>query len=67
MKPEELQKKLSELNRATLHDFIIDLYIKYPDLSNEIETLVLFNDPPALKKAIAKRIQSVKRGRKFID
>ncbi len=67
MKPEELQKKLSELNRATLHDFIIDLYIKYPDLSNEIETLVLLNDPSALKKAIAKRIQSVKRGRKFID
>ncbi len=67
MKTEELQQKLSELDPATLKDFILDLYIKYPELSNSIETLVLFNDPSALKKAIAKRIQSVKRGSKFID
>jgi chemotaxis protein histidine kinase CheA len=67
MKTEELQQKLSELDPATLQGFILDLYIKYPDLSIIIETLVLFNDPSALKKAIAKRIQSVKRGSKFID
>ncbi len=29
--------------------------------------LVLFNDPSVLKKAFTKRIQSLKRGRKFID
>lgn len=67
MKTEELQQKLSELDLANLQDFILDLYVKYPELSNNIETLVLFNDSAALKKAIAKRIQSVKRGSKFID
>ncbi len=67
MKPEQLQKKLLELNKTALRDFIFGLYIKYPELLNEIETLALFNDPAALKKAIAKRVLSVKRGRKFID
>ena len=64
---DELTKKLSELNAAVLQDFVLDLYLRYPDLSASIETLVLFSDPPALKKAIAKRITSLKRGRRFID
>ncbi|MCH9697141.1 MAG: hypothetical protein K0U68_03475 [Gammaproteobacteria bacterium] len=67
MKTDELETKLSKLDRSVLQNFILDLYQHHPGVSDSIETLVLYNDPPELKKAIAKRIQSVKRGRKFID
>jgi chemotaxis protein histidine kinase CheA len=67
MNIDELQQKLFELDSAVLQNFVLDLYQRFPELSDAIETLVLFNDPLALKKAIAKRIQSLKRGRKFID
>lgn len=67
MNRDDLQQKLFEMDPAVLQNFVLDLYQRFPELSDAIETLVLFNDPFALKKAIAKRIQSLKRGRKFID
>ncbi len=67
MKIDELQYRLSELDPIVLQNFVLELYQNYPALSDVIETLVLFNDPSAIKQAIAKRIQSIKRGRKFID
>ena len=67
MNIDDLTKKLSQLDAAVLQDYVLGLYLNYPDLTDSIETLVLFNDPPVLKKAIAKRITSLKRGRRFID
>ena len=67
MNIDELQQKLTEVDPVFLQSFVIELYQRFPELKDTIETLVLFNDPSALKKAIAKRIQSLKRGRKFID
>lgn len=43
-----LKEKLAELNAATLRDFILDVYLGYPDLSDKIEALALANDPVAL-------------------
>ncbi len=67
MNTDQLKQKLSEIDSATLQDFIIDLHQQYPELSDKIEALVLFNDPAALAKALNKRVQSLKRGRKFIE
>ncbi len=67
MNIEEIKLKLSNLDEDIVKDFILGLYEHYPDLHAQIETLILRNDPPAFAKAINKRIQSVKRGRKFID
>jgi hypothetical protein len=67
MELEELQRRLSELGRDVLQNFVLDLYLHVPELADRIETLVLYNEPAALRKAIAKRIQAVKRGRRFID
>ena len=64
---DQLKQKLAEIDAATLRDFILDLYLHYPQLSDRIEALVLFNDPAALAKALGKRIQSLRRGRRFID
>lgn len=64
---DQLKQKLAEIDDATLRDFILDLYLHYPELSDKIEALVLFNDPAALAKALGKRIQSLRRGRRFID
>jgi hypothetical protein len=36
-------------------------------LSDKIEALLLYSDPAALANALGKRIQSLRRGRKFID
>jgi len=67
MNIDEIKHKLIELDKDILKDFVLDLYLHYPELKDKIETLVLYNDPVALAKAILKRIQSIKRGRKFID
>jgi hypothetical protein len=67
MNIEEIKRKLSDLDTKIVKDFILDLYTHVPDLHLQIETLILRNDPAAFAKAISKRIQSVKRGRKFID
>lgn len=67
MELEQLQHKLSALDKELLEDFILDLYLHFPELADRIETLSLTKDPSALSKAIAKRIQSLKRGRRFID
>ena len=50
-----------------MQDFILDLYLHYPDLSDKIEALMLHNDPVALARVLGKRIQALHRGRKFID
>ncbi|MEE4216718.1 MAG: hypothetical protein V2I48_03860 [Xanthomonadales bacterium] len=62
-----LKQKLAEIDAATLRGFILDLYLHYPELSDRTEALLLHNDPAALAKALGKRIQSLRRGRKFID
>jgi len=67
MELEELQRRLSDLDKEVLQDFVLDLYLHVSELADRIETLVLYNEPAALRKAIAKRIQAVKRGRRFID
>jgi hypothetical protein len=67
MNIDPLKQKLADIDAATLRDFILDLYLHYPELSDRIEVLVLFNDPAALAKALGERIQSLRRGRKFID
>ena len=67
MKIDDIKQKLSDLDSDILKDFVLELYIQQPDLKQQIETLVLINDPKEFAKAINKRIQSVKRGRKFIS
>ncbi len=67
MNIDELKEKLAELDAATLQDFVLDVYLDYPDLSDKIEALVLANDSLALTKVLRKRIASLKRGRRFID
>lgn len=64
---DQLKQKLAEIDDAALRDFILDLYLRYPELSDKIEALVLFNDPAALAKTLEKRMQSLRRGRRFID
>jgi len=64
---DELKQKISTLDKAVLKDFVINLYQNHPELSSVIETLVLRDDPAALAKHILKQIQSVSRGRKYID
>jgi len=67
MNIDEVKQKLETLNQPQLQDFVLDLYLQYPELKVKIETLVLLNNPEDLAKSINKRIQSIKRGRKFID
>jgi len=62
-----IKQKINDLDSNIIKDFILDLYLQYPELENKIETLLLYNEPAALNKAILKRIQSVSRGRKYID
>ncbi len=49
-----LKQKLTEIDAATLRDFILDLYLHHPELSDQIEALLLYNDPAALAKAFEK-------------
>ena len=67
MNSDEIKQKINALDVDKVKDFLLDLYLRHPELNTQIETLVLHNDPAALAKAILKRIQSVSRGRKFID
>jgi hypothetical protein len=67
MNIDPLKQKLTEIDAATLRDFILDLYLHHPELSDKIEALLLYNDPAALAKALGKRMQSLRRGRRFID
>jgi Family of unknown function (DUF6880) len=67
MKVDTLKKKLTDIGADTLRDFILDLYIRYPEMSDKIEALTLADDPVALASMLRKRIASLKRGRRFID
>ncbi len=67
MNIEEIEKKLTQLETKVIIDFVMNLYIYNPELHPQIERLILRNDPSEFAKAINKRIQSVKRGRKFVD
>ncbi|MCK4710723.1 MAG: hypothetical protein KAU21_19065 [Gammaproteobacteria bacterium] len=67
MNIDEIQQKLAALDADVVKDFLLNLYQQSPELQEQIETLVLYDDPAALAKVILKRIQSVSRGRKFID
>ncbi|MDZ7750684.1 MAG: hypothetical protein U5S82_03280 [Gammaproteobacteria bacterium] len=41
MNIEQLKQQLADIDAATLQDFILDLYLNYPELSDEIEALLL--------------------------
>ena len=62
-----LKEKLADIDADTLRDFILDLYLRYPELNDKIEALPLANDPVALSQVLGKRIASLRRGRRFID
>ncbi|TVO71203.1 DUF6880 family protein [Sedimenticola selenatireducens] len=67
MSVDTLKEKLAHIEADTLRDFILDIYLCYPELSDKIEALTLVNDPAALSKVLRKRIASLKRGRRFIE
>lgn len=67
MNVDTLKKKLTDIDADTLRDFMLDLYLRYPEMSDKIEVLTLAEDPVALSKVLRKRIGSLKRGRRFID
>ncbi len=67
MNIDTLKEKLADIDADTLRDFVFDLYLQYPELSDKIEALTLANDPVALTRVLRKRIASLKRGRRFID
>ena len=64
---DKLKEKLADIDADTLRDFMLDLYLRYPELSDKIEALTLANDPVTLSKVLGKRIASLRRGRRFID
>jgi len=67
MNVDKLKEKLADIDADTLRNFILDLYLRYPELNDKIEALALANDPVALSRELRKRIASLKRGRRFID
>ena len=67
MNSDDVKQKINSLDADTLKDFLLTIYLQNPALNSQIETMLLYNDPAALAKAILKRIQSISRGRKFID
>ena len=67
MNVDTLKEKLADIDADTLRDFILDLYLRYPELSDKVESLTLANDPVALSSLLRKRIALLKRGRRFID
>ena len=67
MNVDTLKEKLADIDADTLRNFIFDLYLRYPELSDKIEALTLANDPVVLSSVLRKRIASLKRGRRFID
>jgi len=56
-----LKEKLADIDADTLRDFILDLYLRYPELNDKIEALPLANDPVALSQVLGKRIASLRR------
>ncbi len=67
MNIDTLKEKLADIDADTLRNFILDLYHRYPELSDKIEALTLANDPVALSRVLRKRIALLKRGRRFVD
>lgn len=67
MNIDTLKEKLADIDTDSLRNFIFDLYLHYPELSEKIEALILANDPVALSRVLRKRIATLKRGRRFID
>ncbi|WP_135607057.1 DUF6880 family protein [Solemya velesiana gill symbiont] len=58
---------MADIDADILRNFIFDLYLRYPELSDKIEALTLANDSTALSRVLGKRIASLRRGRRFID
>jgi hypothetical protein len=67
MNVDTLNEKLAGIDKDHLRNFILDLYLRYPELSDKIEPLTLANDPVALSTVLHRRITSLKRGRRFVD
>ena len=62
MNIDTLIEKLADIDADTLRNFIFDLYLRYPELSDKIEALTLVNDPVALSRVLRKRIATLKCG-----
>ena len=67
MNIDTLKERLADIDTDSLRNFIFDLYLRYPELSDKIEALTLADDPVALSKVLRKRIATLKRSRRFID
>ncbi|QYZ65254.1 MAG: hypothetical protein HPY30_04175 [Gammaproteobacteria bacterium (ex Lamellibrachia satsuma)] len=48
MNIDALKEKLTNIDADTLQNFIFDLYLRYPELNDRIEALILAKDPVAL-------------------
>ena len=57
MNVDKLKEKLADIDVDTLRDFILDLYLRYPELSDKIEALTLVNDPVAQVLWSSKSVQ----------
>jgi hypothetical protein len=53
------RKKPADIDADTLRNFIFDLYLRNPQLSDKIEVLILANDPITLSRVLRKRIASL--------
>lgn len=62
MNVDKLKEKLADIDADTLRNFILDLYLRYPELNDKIEALTLANDPLALSRVLRKRIASLNEG-----
>ena len=60
MKVDTLKERLADIDADTLQNFVLDLYLRYPELSDKIEALTLTNDPVALSSVLRKRVSSLK-------
>ncbi|MCX4026842.1 hypothetical protein H0A36_25450 [Endozoicomonas sp. SM1973] len=67
MKKEQLIAQLKQLNATELADFVISLLGEDRALDLRIESLALRSNPEGLTRQVKSQIQSIKRGRRFIE
>lgn len=61
-----IEQRLAQFDSGILARFIAQLYEEFPALHSRIDILCLHEDPAALEAALKKRVQSVRRGRRFV-
>nr|WP_158651890.1 DUF6880 family protein [Marinobacterium profundum] len=62
----ELKHLLRSMPVDSLADLIESIHGRHADIDHRIESQLLRSDPTALARSLKKRIQSIKRGRRFI-